>query len=165
MYVCMEGTYFNNANRSEMLTNLFFGDRWIHTGHKNSILLRNHSFTTTAVTVTVAPCNGLKVMIRRTEAAKTVKKNIRVSTDPGATTLLRSNLKGIRKVFRLRISLYFLVRSDRAEAWKETLSVYLFQIRHLSVKIMESCIQNYHIYDDTTTEFLVRNNGRLFPGC
>jgi len=73
-----------------MLANLFFGDRWIHAGYKNSILLRNHSVTATAVTVTVAPCNGPKVMIRRTEASKTVKKNknIRVSTDPEVTTLL-----------------------------------------------------------------------------
>jgi len=71
-----KNTYFNNTNCSEMLANLFFGDRWIHAGYKNSILLRNHSVTATAtaVTVTVAPCNGPKVMIRRTEASKTVKK-------------------------------------------------------------------------------------------
>lgn len=59
-------TYFNHADRTEMLTNFFLGNRWIHTGHKDSIFLSNHSVTAT-VAVTVASCNGPRVMIRRTE--------------------------------------------------------------------------------------------------
>lgn len=62
-----EDTYFNHADCTEMLTNFFLRNRWIHTGYKDSILLSNHSITTAAVTVTVASCNGPRVMIRRTE--------------------------------------------------------------------------------------------------
>jgi hypothetical protein len=80
-----------------MLTNLFLGDRWIHTGYKDGILLRNHSVTASAVTITVAACNGSKITYpsRKKKISKR-NKDICASTGSGLPFYLNLQVQGER---------------------------------------------------------------------